>query len=71
MKLLFSEESTFESLIPQIPMLTLLLKMIYLFKGVKHFTHKSMGDWGSVVSITLVKLVESGANPIIQLYKVF
>jgi hypothetical protein len=52
-------------------MFTLLLNMISLFKEVKHITQKSVEDWGSVVSITLVKLVVSGANAIIQFYKVF
>lgn len=68
--MLISEESGFGSFIPQIPILILLLNIISLFKRVRHFTQKSVGDWGSVVSITSVKLVESGANAIIQFCKV-
>jgi len=69
-KLLFDEERVLGSFIPHIPILTLLLNVISLFKGVKHFTQKSVGDLGSVVSITSVKLLASGANGIIQLCEV-
>jgi hypothetical protein len=69
-KLPFAYERVFGSFIPQTPILTLLDNVISLFKGVKHLTQKSVAGKESVVSITSVKLVASGANAIVQLDEV-